>query len=372
MCALAVLSRTLLVTLIPLTAYAQLGSAERVSVLYLIASFTGVGASLTMPLVTGRLGRAASMVLCTTVACTAGVLLAFGNTSIFIVGMGLQIFSTTAFEIVLALYIQDKIPRRQLAQFEPWRVFLAASAFMSGPWLGVWIAQSVYWLPYAISGVAAIAATALVLTLPSLAETRVRTAKRTPFNPAAFARRYFRQPRLRLAWLLAMGRSSWWALFILYTPLFAVSSGLGPEVGSALVSIGSGALLLVPIWGMIGRRIGLRRLLAIGYVLTGTATFLAGLTTGEPWIAGGMLVAAAVAASVVDAAGNVPFLRAVRSYERREMTSVFTTYRDTAQIMTPAFGAALISIGGFASVFAIGGVLWVGLAQYCRFLPRRL
>jgi hypothetical protein len=67
----------------------------------------------------------------------------------------------------------------------------------------------------------------------------------------------------KTAWKLTLR-----SVFIyVYAPIFAVTSGLGAETGGIIVSIGTGWIWLVPLWGWVGRRSGLRRLLQVGYAL---------------------------------------------------------------------------------------------------------
>ncbi|MGB0161354.1 MAG: CrcB family protein, partial [Candidatus Puniceispirillaceae bacterium] len=47
-------------------------------------------------------------------------------------------------------------------------------------------------------------------------------------------------------------------------------------------------------------------------------------------VAGSSLMGA-IAAGIIDAAGNVPFLRAVHPHERPEMTTVYNSFRGVAQ-----------------------------------------
>ena len=88
--------------------------------------------------------------------------------------------------------------------------------------------------------------------------------RRLPPNPARYLRRFFAQPRLRLAWTLAVARSSWWSMLHVYAPIFAVTSGLGAEAGGIVVSIGTGWIWLVPFWGSGGPPLWLASLVAGG------------------------------------------------------------------------------------------------------------
>src|SRR5262249_13636940 len=144
--------------------------------------------------------------------------------------------------------------------------------------------------------------------------------KTPPPNPLNYFPRFFRQPRLRLAWVLAFGRSSWWTSFYVYAPILAVTAGLGAAAGGAIGSLGMGPLFFARFWGMIGQRFGLRRLLVGGYVATGVVTISVGVFAGLPWVGAALLVLAAFAASIIDGAGNTYFLRAVHPHERPEMT----------------------------------------------------
>ena len=70
----------------------------------------------------------------------------------FAAGMVLHVFGVTSMEVVLSLYIMQRIPRRQLPEFEPLRMVSAIVALSIGPWLGVYLQSRVAdWLPYLIA-----------------------------------------------------------------------------------------------------------------------------------------------------------------------------------------------------------------------------
>jgi MFS family permease len=194
----------------------------------------------------------------------------------------------------------------------------------------------------------------------------------TVVNPLRHLRRFLAQPRLRLAWLLAFARAGWWQMFFVYGPIFVVTAGLGQEAAGAMISIGAGALLLVPVWGWFGRRYGLRRLLLVGYSLTGLLTLAVAALADLPMTGVAVLVVAVFTASLIDGAGNVPFLRSVRVWERPEMTGVFTTYRQMAQFAPPGFFAILLKMFELPAVFVASGIGMLILAGFTRYLPRRM
>src|SRR3546814_5326080 len=50
----------------------------------------------------------------------------------------------------------------------------------------------------------------------------VAPARQTPPMPWNNIRRYLSQPRLRLAWIIPFGRSTFWTTFFVYPPLYIV------------------------------------------------------------------------------------------------------------------------------------------------------
>jgi predicted MFS family arabinose efflux permease len=190
-------------------------------------------------------------------------------------------------------------------------------------------------------------------------------------NPIYSIARFMAQPRLRLSWVLAVGRSAWWSMFQIYAPVYAIKTGLGAETGGLIVSIGVGWMWTVLLWGWLGRRFGIRRLLLFGYAATGCVTLATVPAMGTPLLGATMLVLSALVAETIDGAGNSLFLRAVHVHERSEMTSVFVTYRDFGQTAPPAVFAALLAIFELPAVFVAGGLMMLAMAGLTRYIPRR-
>ena len=51
------------------------------------------------------------------------------------------------------------------------------------------------------------------------------------------------------------------------------------------------------------------------------------------WLTFVLLLIGSVAIAAVDSVGNVPFMRAVRTRERPEMTMVYSTYSDASSVL---------------------------------------
>jgi hypothetical protein len=164
--------------------------------------------------------------------------------------------------------------------------------------------------------------------------------------------------------VLALGRNGFWVMYFIYTPIYVANAGYPPEVGGALVSLGLVPMLLVRVYGRLGGVIGTRNVLSIGYGLAGLFSLAAAAAAlaGMPVACMTLLCIAAFAATIIDGAGNVPFLRAVHHYERAPMTSVFMTFRHVGALVVPgvlAAAAALRVRGGRADDARDGGAVAV-------------
>jgi hypothetical protein len=85
-----------------------------------------------------------------------------------------------------------------------------------------------------------------------------------------------------------------------------------------------------------------------------------------------LLCLAAFCATLIDGAGNVPFLRAVHPYERAAMTSVFMTFRQVGSVVVPGALAIVLWALPLWGVFAAGGLMTLAMAGLSRYLPQRL
>ena len=364
-------TRALLITIIPLNAHAWLGNAQEVSVLFFAVSLVGMVASLGVPWLVHKILRRNVFALGIALTLLSCGLMAMGGGIGIVTGMLANVMAITALEIALNLYIMDHIPRRELASFEPLRVFFAAGMWTLGPWLGVWLHVHVDpTTPFIVAAGLALMTMLYFQYLRLTDHPAVAAAKKPPPNPLNYLPRFFHQPRLRLAWGLAVGRSAWWSMYFVYAPIYVVNSGLGEIWAGAIVSLGTATFFMVPLWIRIGRRYGMRAMLVGGYLATGGFTVAVAMMDGQIGVVA--LLMGAFAAGVIDAAGNVPYLRAVHPHERPEMTTVYNTFRGVSQTAPPGVFAILLKSFELPAVFLVGGVAMAGLAWFCKYLPRRL
>ena len=368
----ATFSRAVLVSVLPLAAHELLGGAQAVSVLYFFAAGLGIATSISVPVLLHRLGAGLTFYSGALMMVVSAVLLGSEALPLFVAGLVVHFMSIAVMDVPLSAYLLNEIPRRELSRFEPLRILYTVFAFAIGPWLGVFLESRVdQILPYALAAAASLFSVLYFRRL-GLHRVEIRPDSARPLNPLRHVRRFAVQPRMRLAWTLALARAAWWMTFVIYTPIYAKVSGLGELAGAATVSIGTAWVLSVTWWGRIGRRYGMRRLLTMGFLATSALSVLVGFWAGSPWIALTLLVWNALAATALDGAGNVPFLRAVRPFERAEMSGVYLTYRDIAQLGAPGLFALLLGVFQLPVVFFAAGAWMLGVACLCRYIPRRM
>jgi MFS family permease len=366
--ALSIGSRALLLTVTPLQAFAILGSEELVNLVYVGASVFSVLLTLSLPAIYARLSRALVFLVGAALMVAAPLLIAVGSPVLLVVGLAAQLCSVALIEISLNLYVLDHIERKNLTRFEPTRLAFSAASWTAGPWLGIKAAELMPELPFYLSS-----GVALVLLLTFLAVRPAVRARAVSANLFANIGTYVRQPRLRLAWVLAFTRSTWWVLFFVNGQIYLVEVlGFDKSTAAALSSLIMAATFLVPVWGWIGRRIGMRRLLWIGYGASGVVTLSLAVLDHPAWLAAALLVVAGLVTSLIDGVGNAPFLRAVKPLQRSRMTAVFMTYRDASQLISPAIFSGLLAIFSFGALFAAVGAMMLGVTLLVRHIPRRM
>ena len=362
---------TLPAALIPIEALAHLGSAQKVSVLFFAVSIVGVVGAIFIPLIVHKVGRRRLVALGIGVSLVAGALLSIEAATPLIAGTTARVFGFLCIDVVLEIVIMERIPRRNLARFEAVRMFCMGLGLIVGPWLGAWLASTAgYWSPYALL-ITVVAFVGLYIFRSRLRFCLADPPRRdeTP-NPFRFIRRFCQQPRLRLAWILSFARSAWWTMFFIYSPIYCVQSGLGTQSAGAILSAASAALLLAPLFGRLAMRFGVRLVLAVGYCSTGLVTILVAVVADSPWAGVTLLLASAVCAAIIDAIGNALFLRAARASERAEMTAVFTTYREVAQLGPPGLFALLLNVFTLPAVFVVSGASMVLMTYFTRYIPK--
>ncbi len=368
--AIECLARATLAVVLPVEALRVVGDARDVSLLFAVAAAALV-LSQGIPPIVRRLGPGGTYVLAAAMMLAMPLSLAAGNGEGIATAVLLRSLAVALGGNALQLLIMAHIDRRELTRMEPLRVAFAAGVWCLAPSIGIRLYEQVGpWASYALAMAAPLALVAHLAVLRPAVPAASGPAGVVRFQPWRNLRRFLAQPRLRLAYVLNLAREQWWIAFFVYVPIYAVTTGVGASEGGLLVSAGSVLMFVTPLFGRLARRIGVRGLVVPGFVAAGLSMIAAAAVAPWPWAFALCIFVSALAAVALDSVTMVTFQRAVRVRERPEMTTVFITYRDTAQVGATALFSLLLSFFGIWSVFAATGAWLLVCAWLSRWIPR--
>ncbi len=368
--------RAINATVVSLQAYDILGTAQKVSVLSTGVSVAVLLITLFLPHVLGRLKRRWAYTLGIAMLMAASLALGSHLAAGQATGMLLRNLGAGVLNITLSLYIMDHIRRADLARSEPLRLSLSTFSWMTGPALGVWLYVTFGpWGPQIVAIAAGAALLALFWHLRLSDNVNAApAADPDDFSAIRNVRRFLEQPRLRLAWLIAFGRSCFWATFFIYGPLLLVEAGLGKTLGGLMISASQAVLLTAWLSGRFAQRHGVRVVITASLMICAVTSLAAGISgTAAPYAAMGFLLLGSVSASALDGVGGIPFLRAVRHHERQRMAAVYRTYIDCSELI-PGFVFAIALLWfPIGMVFVLLAVVLavIGVVSW-RHLPKSL
>ncbi len=215
------LARATLATITPLQAYELLGDKGTVNLLYTGVYATTLCVSFAIPDLIRRFRRRWVYTLGVVMLIAAALLLSAGTLAGQVGGMLSVALAGSMTSVTLQLYMMDHIQRRDFVLAEPLRLVFSAAAWGAGPFLGVWLNQRFgHGTGQALSAIAATLLLGYFWYLRMTENPAVAAATRPPPRPLASIRRFLAQPRLRLGWFIAFGRSSWWSMFFVMPPLY--------------------------------------------------------------------------------------------------------------------------------------------------------
>ncbi|MET3660274.1 MFS transporter [Aquamicrobium ahrensii] len=368
-------ARATISSVIPIQAYDILRSEQSVSMLYTVVSLIGLSATLFMPMLIQRFAR---RWVYTAGACLLAVGSLFFVTDTLVgqaLGMLCRVMGASALSITLNLYIMDHIRKTEFIRSESLRMAWSTFAWTGGPTLGILLYTN-YGI-YAAHGAVAVFALILLALFwyYRLSDNQMIVAgKSRPLNPVTSIGRFIAQPRLRLAWVIAFGRSCYWTTFFVYGPLFMVIAGEGEVAGGLLISAGNALLFTAIFWGRAGKRFGARVTIAFAFSAMALALFAAGwVSTTAPLVTGALLLCGALFTIAIDALGSTVFMRSVHPYERSQMAAVYRTYLDFSELTPPMIYSIVLAFFGLGSVFVTLGLLMAGCAAVSwRYVPKSM
>jgi len=365
-------ARAILVSVFPLLMYRTLGSAERVSAIYLVVGMVALAAALLIPWAMRRVPRRWMFTAGALTYSLAAALVLAGGVAATPFALGLcSVASVTVF-VCLNAYVLDYISQGELRQCETLRLFYSALAWSLGPFMGVWLLSVWTPLPFLVS-----AAFGLVLCLVfwkmRLGNGKLIRRSRAPAtNPLAYIARFASQPRLVAGYSFAMLRSCGWWVYIVYLPIFAIQSGLGDRTGGIAVSLTNSLLFLTPFMLRWARPRPVRMAVRTGFLCSACLFTAATVLHASPWLALVCLFFGSAFLVLLDISGGLPFLMAVKPSERTEMSAIYSSYRDVSGILTPGIASVVLLFVPVYGLFAAAGLgLFVGWGVAGR-IPQRL
>ncbi len=367
------LSRSILVGIVPLIALDTLGSKEAVSYVYLTGAVLTFFITINIGTLERLLHRRRVVVLGGLFLIIAAALLHTEAAALFAVGIGMRSAAASIFSVCISLYIMDHIGRRELTRNESIRLAFTGAAWLVGPALGVWLYEAVS--PDLAFGLSALVALAMILYFRHLrlgTDHVLSAALSRPPNPLRALKRYLDQPRLRIAYGITLSRSCYWVALFVYGPIYVVEAGLPTWVAGALLSGVSGLLLFSPAVRALADRFGTRQVIIGGLAITGLSTIALGLLQTPTPIGIVFWITGAFGGAALDVLGNIPFMRTVKPRERVEMTTIFSTWREGSELVTPALVAVVLLIAPFWVFYFVLGLMHLASASSASFLPKRL
>lgn len=363
-------------TVVPLQAYDVLGQSEQqVSFLYTVIGIVALVASFAIPGLIHLVARRWTYTI--GVGCMLVAFAAFATFTFWgqVAGMFLRVFGVACLNITLSLYIMQYVAKHDYVRNDAARMAWSTAGWAIAPIIGVWL--------YTHLGVVATHAWGALWALLLLGTFWVLRlsdhgplgpSRTPPASPLANIGRFIAQPRLRLAWLVAFGRSCFWSTFFIYTPILMLNGGADKTAGGIVVGLGNAFLITSLVWQRISAAKGARWSIVACFLGMAAGLVAAGLVgIGHPWVSATFLLAAALAATGLDAVGPVVFYRAVRARERAGMTAVYRTYLDASDLLPPLVYGVLLTWFDLPVIYLALMLLMLAIAWTCwRHIPARL
>jgi hypothetical protein len=345
----------------PLALYEAVQDAAIVSRTYFLIGLASLLWGLMVPWATRHVPRRWMYTLGTLLYLVGMVLALTGTPLAIAFAILVNALATVTIFVCLNAYVLDYITRANLGRSASLQMLYAAIFWAVGPMLGVWLWTLWTPAPFLVAGAFAVTLLATFWVLRLGNGKQITRAKGPALNPLAYLGRFFAQPRLIAGWLFAVIRSCGWWVYVVYLPIFCIESGLGDKVGGIALSCTNALLFSTPVLLRLVLRASVRRAVWGGFVYGAVLFTLAGLLSPLPWVTVILLFVGSVSLVLLDVAGGLPFMMAVKPSERTEMAAVYSSFRDVSGILTPGVAWLVLLVAPVAGVFVAAGA-GMGLA----------
>jgi hypothetical protein len=347
--------RGMLISVFPLVVYEAVKDASIVSRYYFIAGIVSLIWGLMVPWITSKFPRRWVYSFGALLYPVGMVLAIHGSPVSVPLALMCNAMATVTVFVCLNAYVLDYVARAELGRGQSLQMVYAATPWMVGPLLGVWLHE--FWapLPFIMAAISSMCMLTAFWILRLGNGKQITRAKGPTVNPLAYLGRFFRQPRLIAGWLFAVIRSCGWWIYVVYLPIFCIEAGLGDKVGGMVLSTSNSLLFISPFLLRFVKKTSLRRVMRFTLLWCAIAFILAGALSFQPWAAVALLFAGSAGLVMLDAAGGLPFMMSVKPSERPEMAAVYSSFRDVSGIVTPGVAYLVLLAVPLAGIFAVGG-----------------
>ena len=292
--------RGTLISVMPLTVYDALGSAESVSQVYFLAGFASLLLGLMVPFGTRFIPRRWMYSIGTLLYLLGAGLAIYGGPIAVPLALLANAAATATTFVCFNAYVLDYIERANLGKAQSMNMLYAATPWVIGPLLGVWLRELWPPLPFLVAGAFGITLLITFWILRLGNGKQISRARRPAANPLAFLGRFATQPRLIAGWLFAVVRSSGWWVYVVYLPIFCIEAGLGDKLGGVALSASNALLFVTPFILRAVNRLTVRRAVRWAFALCSLAFIGSTLVSPVPMATVGLLMVGAVLLVVLE------------------------------------------------------------------------
>ena len=368
------LARSLLVGTVPLIALDRLESKAAVSQAFTAGAVITLLVTLNLGQLEARMARRFVMSFGILSLFAAAMLFTIDAVPAFVLAIGLRSIAASTFSVLVTLYVMDYIGKSELTRIESSRMVHNGIGWLIGPSLGLWLVNNVDpAAPFLLSAGLSVGLLSYYWWLRLGNSEVITEAKSAVESPLKNIPRFFKQRYMRIAYVIAFIRATFWVSLFIFGPIYVVEAGYADWVAGAFLSGVAALLLAAPIVRRIADRFGTRLVITRAFgVIAASLLVLAAL--GDPKPIGILFWAtAAVGASMIDVIGNIPFMRMVKPRERIGMATVFSTWREMSALLSPLLATVILGLGlPFSTFFAILAAMCVFAVTVGLRLPKRL
>lgn len=363
--------RGVLLSVLPLAIYREVGDAAVVSRIYFMVGFGSMIAGLLVPWGTQFIPRRWMTTLGALMYLVGMVLALIGGTVGLTLALLANAVATITLWVCLNAYLLDYFVRAEIGRTESLRMFYSAAMWAAGPVAGIWLLDLWYPAPFLLAGAFSVAIIAAFWRLRLGNGKEIRKARGPAANPVVFLGRFLAQPRLVAGWTFAVVRSCGWWVYVVYLPIYCIENGLGERLAGTLLSVTNALLFLAPAILKAVQRTSVRGAVRLGFGLA-AVTFVLAAVVPMPPVAVALIFAGGAALILLDVAGSLPFLMAVKPSERTEMAAVYSSYRDVSGFLTPGVAWLVLLFVPVTGIFAVCAASMVGAWHLAQTVHPRL